>query len=139
MASSNSLHSTLSRRALRRGAAFGAVGVLASACSGRSEPSAPTDAAADGAAPDFSARFAAYQPTDEPNGDLTKVVWPTFVTRAGPEVKQLYEFQILNGELMKYMPCFCGCGGDGHHNNRDCYVKAVNPDGSVVLDPMAPT
>jgi hypothetical protein len=135
----SSLQSTLSRRALLRIVAFEAVGLLTSACGGRSEPSAPTDAAAGSTTPDFSARFAAYQPSDEPNGDLAKVVWPAFVTRAGPDVQQLYEFQIQNGELMRYMPCFCGCGRDGHHNNPDCYVKAVNPDGSVVFDSMAPT
>jgi hypothetical protein len=88
---------------------------------------------------DFSARFAAYEAADEPNGDLAKVTWPAFVTRAGPEVRALYEFQITHGELMRYMPCFCGCGANGHRNNRDCYVRAVNPDGSVVFDPMAPT
>jgi uncharacterized protein with PCYCGC motif len=89
---------------------------------------------------DFSARFAGYEPAAEPNGDLSKVTWPDYVEQAGPEVKRLYEFQIKHGELMRYMPCFCGCGMNaGHHNNRDCYVKRVNADGSVVLDPMAPT
>jgi len=43
----------------------------------------------------------------------------------------LYEFQVVNGDLMRWMPCFCGCHrSDGHRNNRDCYVEAVNPDGS---------
>ena len=38
------------------------------------------------------------------------------------------------------MPCFCGCGQTaGHRNNRDCYVAAVHPDGTVELDSMAPT
>ena len=89
---------------------------------------------------DLSARFARYKPASEPNGDASKVEWPDFVSAAGPEVKRLYAFQIENGELMRYMPCFCGCGQDaGHRNNRDCYVKRVNSDGTVVLDPMAPT
>lgn len=89
---------------------------------------------------DVSARFERYEAADEPNGDLTKVVWPDFVTEAGPEVQQLYEFQVTNGDLMRYMPCFCGCGrGAGHRNNRDCYVKRVDVDGSVVFDSMAPT
>ena len=88
---------------------------------------------------DFSARFAAYDVADEPNGDLAKVTWPAFVMRAGSEVQQLYAFQVAHGELMRYMPCFCGCGADGHRNNRDCYIRAVNADGSVVFDPMAPT
>ena len=89
---------------------------------------------------DVSARFAGFAVAEEPNGDLAKVVWPDFVTQAEPEVKALYAFQITHGELMRWMPCFCGCGQSaGHRNNRDCYVQAVNLDGSVALDAMAPT
>ena len=89
---------------------------------------------------DFAARFAQYKAAPEPNGDLAKVVWPSYVTDARPEVKRLYEFQITHGEVMRYMPCFCGCGDfAGHRSNRDCYVRRVNPDGSVVFDDMAPT
>ena len=92
------------------------------------------------AAAGFAPRFAAYEPATEPNGDLSKVVWPDYVLRAGPEVKRLYEFQVTHGELMRYMPCFCGCfDEDGHRSNRDCYVERVNRDGSVVFDSMAPT
>lgn len=88
----------------------------------------------------FSARFARYEAAPEPDGDLSKVVWPDFVVQAGADVQRLYEFQVTNGELMRYMPCFCGCGGEaGHRSNRDCYVIRVNADGSVVFDPMAPT
>jgi hypothetical protein len=88
----------------------------------------------------FASRFAQYKAAPEPNGDLAKVVWPKFVTEAGPEVKRLYEFQVTHGELMRYMPCFCGCGDfAGHRSNRDCYVRRVNRDGSVVFDDMAPT
>lgn len=107
-----------------------ALSAAASACSSRGDPPE---------AADFSDRFAMYEPAPEPDGDLSKVVWPAFVTQADPEVKALYEFNIQNGDLMRYMPCFCGCGNDGHRNNRDCYVRQVNPDGSVVLDSMAPT
>lgn len=121
---------SLTRRAALRSLGFGSLGLLLAACGGAST-SAPTD---------FSARFARFEPADEPNGDLTKVVWPEFVTGAGPDVRRLYEFQVTNGDLMRYMPCFCGCGAsDGHRSNRDCYIKQVNPDGSVVLDDMAPT
>lgn len=89
---------------------------------------------------DFAARFAGYEPAPEPNGDLNKVVWPDYVLAAGRDVKRLYEFQVTHGELMRYMPCFCGCGQNaGHRSNRDCYIRRVNPDGSVVFDSMAPT
>jgi hypothetical protein len=88
----------------------------------------------------FADRFAQFQAAPEPNGDLGKVVWPDYVIQAGPEVKRLYEFQITHGELMRYMPCFCGCGQNaGHKSNRDCYVREVREDGSVVFDSMAPT
>jgi Protein of unknown function with PCYCGC motif len=119
-------------------AAFGSVALVAnsSACGSRSKGEAASSPPTD----DYSARFARYQAANEPNGDPAKVVWPDFVTKAGPDVQRLYEFQITHGDLMRYMPCFCGCGQSaGHRSNRDCYVKTVNPDGSVVLDSMAPT
>jgi uncharacterized protein with PCYCGC motif len=88
---------------------------------------------------DFSARFVGYEPAPEPNGDLKKIVWPDYVLKGGAEVRRLYEFQVTHGELMRYMPCFCGCGQNaGHRSNRDCYIRRVNPDGSVVFDSMAP-
>lgn len=132
-----------SRREMARLLATSSAGLVLSAC-GATTPltsrSGTTGAGQDREATEFSARFAAFAPADEPNGNLSKVVWPDFVTKAGPEVKSLYEFQITHGELMRFMPCFCGCGQSaGHRNNRDCYVQAVQPDGSAVLDAMAPT
>jgi len=125
-------------------ASMGSIGVLLTGCggsqliSGRQE-SSPTTATAV-PAQDFSELFAQYEPADEPNGDLAKVTWPEWLLELDPEIKQLYEFQILNGPLMRYMPCFCGCQNeDGHQNNRDCYIDTVNADGSVVFDSMAPT
>ena len=125
------------RRFLVFGAASAAALVAQSCSSGGRSPAQP-DAAS--GSEDFSSRFAQFEAADEPNGDPSKVDWPAYITDADPEVRQLYEFQITHGELTRYMPCFCGCGRDsGHRNNRDCYVKAVNADGSVVLDSMAPT
>ena len=128
-----------------------ALGFAASGCTtdgGQSEPASPAVTSkgvpgpqwADAPQVDFSARFAGFPVADEPNGDLARVVWPDFVERAGGDVKRLYEFQVVNGDLMRYMPCFCGCGRtDGHKSNRDCYVREVKPDGSVIFDDMAPT
>ena len=83
--------------------------------------------------------FAQFDPSEEPEGDPEQVVWPAFVTSAPPEIKELYEFHITSGGLMRYMPCFCGCTGSGHRNNRDCYIKEVHADGSITFDSMAPT
>ena len=133
-------HQSGRRRALLLvGSTF--AGLLAAACAGQ-QAGAGSQAARTNPneAGDFSARFAAFEAADEPNADPAKVVWPAWMTRAGPEVRQLYEFQLVNGELMRYMPCFCGCQNeDGHRNNRDCYIDTVNADGSVVFDSMAPT
>ena len=116
-------------------------GLIAAACAG-SQPGAGSQVArsSPGGGMDFSARFAVFEAADEPNADPARVVWPAWMARVGPEVRQLYEFHLVNGELMRYMPCFCGCQNeDGHRNNRDCYIDTVNADGSVVFDSMAPT
>ena len=124
-----------------RSAAFLGLGACTSSNKTSSQSASGSAEAANsdaGIVEDFSVRFAAFEVADEPNGDLSKVEWQSFVTDG--EVRTLYEFQITNGETMRYMPCFCGCGNDaGHRNNRDCYVQSVGADGSVVLDSMAPT
>lgn len=123
------------RRAFISSTALLAVGLAATACggtSGRSTAKAVPDQ-------DLVARFAKYRVASEPNGDLAKVVWPPYVTNGPAEVKTLYEFQVTHGELMRWMPCYCGCGSAGHKSNRDCYIKSVRGDGSVVFDSMAPT
>jgi hypothetical protein len=126
------------RRFLAAGAAVAAA--AAAGCSSNDERS--SGSTGDGAddEEDFSARFAQFEPADEPDGDLSKVVWPAFVLAAGADVARLYRFQVTNGAVMRYMPCFCGCGrNDGHRNNRDCYIRRVNADRSVEFDSMAPT
>jgi hypothetical protein len=134
--SSRSWRTEFSRRRFLTVAGLGTTTVLLTSCGGGSnKDNVPTTTSSI----DFSARFASFEPADEPNGDLSRVTWPDFVLNAGGDVQSLYEYQILHGELMRYMPCFCGCGSDGHQNNRDCYVKSVNADGSVVFDSMAPT
>ena len=120
----------------------GIASVAASACSSRSDTASP-GASGQGAtdvSSDFAARFTEFEAAEELNGDLSKVVWPDYVSRADAEVKQLYEFQVTHGDVTRFMPCFCGCGQSaGHRNNRDCYIREVAADGSVVFDSMAPT
>jgi hypothetical protein len=119
------------------GARSATIAVLASSCSSSSSDNVRTT---DAALEDLEARFSGFQAADEPNGNLAGVDWPSFVTDADAEVKGLYEFQINHGELMRFIPCYCGCGKSaGHRSNRDCYVKRIDTDGTVVLDSMAPT
>ena len=62
---------------------------------------------------------------------------PGNLQQAPPTVREAYRFAIANRETLRQIPCYCGCGKDGHKNNADCYVKEVKPDGSIVFDPMS--
>ena len=62
---------------------------------------------------------------------------PANLRQAPPSVREAYRFAIANLETLRHIPCYCGCGKEGHKNNADCYVKEVKPDGSVVFDPMS--
>jgi len=52
-----------------------------------------------------------------PRGEL-----PDFAGEA--DTAALYRFATARGDVMRYMPCTCGCAQLGHTSNRSCYVKA---------------
>ena len=57
--------------------------------------------------------------------------------KAPTRVREAYQFAAANPDLMKQIPCYCGCGAMGHTSNYACYVKDVKPDGSVNFDDHA--
>src|SRR3972149_3939266 len=59
---------------------------------------------------------------------------PMDVQNAPVTVRQAYQFAAANPEVMKQIPCYCGCGAMGHTSNYDCYVAGVNPDSTVNYD-----
>jgi hypothetical protein len=50
---------------------------------------------------------------------------PVDVTRA------VYEFAGQHPEVLKYVPCYCGCESSGHPHNESCFVKARDAKGNV--------
>lgn len=62
---------------------------------------------------------------------------PAAVRQASSRVQEAYRFAIANRGTLRWIPCFCGCGREGHMSNADCYIKNVQPDGSVVFDFMS--
>jgi len=56
------------------------------------------------------------------------------IQKAPPQVREAYQFALANPDLLRRIPCYCGCGSVGHTSNLDCYVKEFKPDGHVVLD-----
>src|SRR5688572_4300013 len=49
-------------------------------------------------------------------------------------VHAAYRFAALHPEVLRYVPCFCGCERDGHQDNEDCFVESRAPDGTVSWD-----
>ena len=54
------------------------------------------------------------------------------------DVRGLYQFATARGDVLRFMPCTCGCAQLGHTSNRSCYVKAES-DASVTYTSHAAT
>ncbi|HEY6073267.1 MAG TPA: PCYCGC motif-containing (lipo)protein [Anaerolineales bacterium] len=59
---------------------------------------------------------------------------PAEVQSAPVTVQQAYQFAAANPEIMKDIPCYCGCGGIGHTSNYSCYVSNVDEQGRKTFD-----
>lgn len=63
--------------------------------------------------------------------------WPAEMDQLSVEVRAMYRYAVANREVLRWMPCTCGCVNGGHASNYDCYVREVLPDGRVRLDTMS--
>jgi len=59
---------------------------------------------------------------------------PKEVQSAAPAVRESYQFAVENPEVLKEVPCYCGCGGMGHTSNYACYVGGEKSNGDPVFD-----
>ncbi|HET6446204.1 MAG TPA: PCYCGC motif-containing (lipo)protein [candidate division Zixibacteria bacterium] len=59
---------------------------------------------------------------------------PADVQQSPVVVQQAYQFAVANPEVLKQIPCYCGCGAMGHTSNYSCYVADVGAGGDVVFD-----
>lgn len=48
---------------------------------------------------------------------------PAEVQSAPVTVQEAYQFAFANPEVLKAIPCYCGCGNMGHTSNYACYVS----------------
>ena len=53
---------------------------------------------------------------------------PAEVQSAPVTVQEAYRFNVANPDLMKQVPCYCGCGAVGHTSNYACYVDPSSGD-----------
>ena len=59
---------------------------------------------------------------------------PAEVLSAPTTVQTAYQFVAANPDVMKNIPCYCGCGNIGHTSNYDCYVSGVDDKGQITFD-----
>ena len=60
---------------------------------------------------------------------------PAFLERASASVRSAYLFVAMHEYELRHIPCFCGCGTEGHTSNFDCFVRSRARDGTVTYDP----
>ncbi|MDO8735593.1 MAG: PCYCGC motif-containing (lipo)protein [Thermoleophilia bacterium] len=50
---------------------------------------------------------------------------------------EAYQFAVDNQDVLKFIPCYCGCGElDGHTSNLDCFIASGSGD-DLVFDKHA--
>jgi hypothetical protein len=64
-------------------------------------------------------------------------VLPADIAKAPEEVREAYRFAIANRDTLRYIPCYCGCGSEGHASNASCYLKDVSTPGNLQFDRMS--
>ncbi len=69
-------------------------------------------------------------------GTNNSVALPAFVLAAPSEVQTAYRFVAARPDVMKWIPCYCGCGGhSGHLSARNCFVKEGSTASNIQFDP----
>jgi hypothetical protein len=62
---------------------------------------------------------------------------PKEVTTSPTVVRQAYQFAAANPDVLKYVPCYCGCDDIGHTSNYACYISGVKANGDITYDSHA--
>jgi hypothetical protein len=127
-------------RALRSSGFLAFVAVLSAWSTGCSS-SAPEKAAAPpatAAARPAAAALSTTMPSEPPATllvakDLPLLPAPGLARAVRPPatVRAVYEFAARRPDVLKYVPCFCGCEQSGHVGNDDCFVSRRDAAGKV--------
>ncbi|HET7692164.1 MAG TPA: PCYCGC motif-containing (lipo)protein [Gemmatimonadota bacterium] len=83
----------------------------------------------------------AYAPADTEWMTIEGVEFPAGMDQADPEILEAYLFAAKHPEVLRYMPCYCGCEHprSAHQNNYDCFIDIIDRTGAlprVSPDPM---
>lgn len=47
-------------------------------------------------------------------------------------IRATYDFAAQHPEILKFVPCYCGCGSEGHTNNEACFIARRDARGNVL-------
>ena len=47
------------------------------------------------------------------------------------QTRAVYQFAAEHPEVLKYVPCYCGCEASGHPHNESCFVRRRDAKGNV--------
>jgi hypothetical protein len=64
-------------------------------------------------------------------------VLPADIAKAPAEVREAYRFAIANRDTLRYIPCYCGCGAQGHTSNASCYIQDNSTPKQLLFDRMS--
>lgn len=64
-------------------------------------------------------------------------ILPPDIARAPADIREAYRFAIRNRDTLRYIPCYCGCGSEGHTSNASCYVKDSSTRDNLIFDRMS--
>lgn len=74
-------------------------------------------------------------PTEDVHLNMASMdLMPSEVHAAPLTVQEAYQFNVANPDIMKDIPCYCGCGNIGHKSNYDCYVSDVDDANNITFD-----
>ena len=62
---------------------------------------------------------------------------PAEVQAAQVAVQQAYQFAAANPDVVRQLPCYCGCGAIGHTSNYACCIAGADASGRRKYDSHA--
>jgi hypothetical protein len=71
-----------------------------------------------------------------PAAEAIAAAWaarPAFVTDAPARTQAAYAYAIARPDVLRWLPCYCGCGPIGHRSNLDCFFVARFSAGDPIV------
>ena len=113
-------------------------GGLMGACGGGANTTAmPTMDASVAAATPMPGSASRDPGTDAAAVETAWAARPDYVRQADARVQEAYRYALERPDVIRWMPCFCGCASMQHRSNLDCFLRARMTAGAVAFEEHA--